>query len=139
MEKLKWQKQLLHIINQSEDEKIALAVDVSTDDYSIETISNIISLFNTVKEETPLLLADYKIRDITNTKEAKNITFHTHGRASYTEALEWGQERGLEKLFYITDVTGHFWEDLKIDYEVIWLIPDKFKPLVPFGKTLNLV
>ncbi|RKQ33967.1 VWA-like domain-containing protein [Oceanobacillus halophilus] len=134
-----WQKQLLSMINHSKDKNIALAVDVSTDEYPIETIRNIITLFDEVKEEIPLILADYKLREVTDTKKAKNIMFHTHGRASYTDALEWGQENGIEKLFYITDVTGHFWEELKIDYDVVWLIPDKFKPQVPFGKTFNLV
>ncbi|WP_085992945.1 VWA-like domain-containing protein [Oceanobacillus senegalensis] len=136
---MNWQKQLLTLINKSENEKIALAIDISTDEYPIETIRNIISLFEEIREKTPLVLADYKIREITNTKSAKNITFHTHGRASYTEALEWGQENGIKNLFYITDVTGHFWEELKIDYKVTWLIPDDFKPHVPFGRTLNLV
>lgn len=136
---LSWQKQLLHLINQSKEKKIALAIDVSTDDYSIEMIRNIIELFEKIKETTPLVLADYKLREVTNTKQAKNITFHTHGRASYTEALEWGQENDIETLFYLTDVTGYFWEDLKIDYQVIWLVPEDFKPKVPFGKLINLV
>ncbi|WP_231889845.1 VWA-like domain-containing protein [Oceanobacillus sp. Castelsardo] len=139
MEILKWQKQLLELINKSKDKKIALGVDVSTDEYPIETIRQIIELFEQVKEGTPLVLADFKLREVTDTKQAKNITFHTHGRASYTEALEWGQENEIDIFFYITDVTGYFWDELKIDYEVIWLIPDKFKPQVPFGKTLNLV
>ncbi|RLL43628.1 hypothetical protein D8M04_11940 [Oceanobacillus piezotolerans] len=136
---MSWQKKLLQLIKQSMNQKIAVAVDVSTDDYPIETIRNIISLFNEVRESTPLVCADFKIREITDTSKVKQLTFHSHGRASYTDVLEWGQENDIEKLFYITDVTGHFWEELKIDYDVTWLIPDSYKPQVPFGKTFNLV
>lgn len=139
MGKLSWQKQLLQLINQSKDKKIALGIDVSTDEYSIEMIRNIIELFEKVKENTPLVTADYKLREITDTHQAKNITFHTHGRASYTEALEWGRDNNIDTFFYITDVTGYFWDELEIDYDVIWLVPDQFKPKVPFGKILNLV
>ncbi|WP_138416583.1 VWA-like domain-containing protein [Aquibacillus sediminis] len=133
-----WQKQLLSIITKAKDENIAVAVDTSTDEYPIDTIKNIITLFNQVKQKTPMLVADYKIREVTDTEHADDLTFKTHGKASYTETLEWAEENNIDKLFYITDVTGYFWEELTIDYDVFWLIPDKFKPQVPFGKRVNL-
>ncbi|MDC3417414.1 VWA-like domain-containing protein [Aquibacillus salsiterrae] len=136
---MSWQKQLLSIITKAKDENIAVAVDTSTNEYPIDTIRNIISLFNEVKANTPLVFADFKIREITDTGHAKQIPFMNHGKASYTESLEWAKENKIDKLFYITDVTGYFWEDLKVDYDIFWLIPDQFKPKIPFGKSLNLV
>lgn len=134
-----WQKDLLKLISASKEDRLAVVVDTSTKDYPVETIKNIIALFNEVKADTPLLFVDYKIREITDTGHATEIPFMTHGKASYTEALEWAEQNNIAKLFYITDVTGYFWEELKVNYDVVWLIPDKFKPKVPFGKRLNLV
>ncbi|MCT2536952.1 VWA-like domain-containing protein [Aquibacillus koreensis] len=134
-----WQKDLLSLITKSKDEKMAVAVDTSTNEYPVETIRNILSLFNEVQKKTPLIFADYKIREITDTAKVTEIPLMSHGKASYTDTLEWAKEQKIDKLFYITDVTGYFWEGLEINYDVIWLIPDKFKPQVPFGKSLNLV
>ena len=136
---MSWQDELLRIITRAKEENIALVVDTSTNDYPIDTIRNIISLFNEVKKSTPLLFVDYKIRDITDTEKAKEFELMNHGKASYTDALDWASENNIDKLFYITDVTGYFWEEQKVDYEIFWLIPDSFTPKVPFGKSLNLV
>ncbi|WP_216827731.1 VWA-like domain-containing protein [Alkalihalobacterium elongatum] len=132
---MRWQKDLLIILSKREDKKIALAVDTSTTDYPTETISNIVKLFQELKPETHLVLADYKIREITSTDKS-DIQYFTHGKSSYTEVLEWANENEVETLFYITDVTGYVLEDMEINYELFWIIPGGFSPKVPFGKKL---
>ncbi|MFV8829070.1 VWA-like domain-containing protein [Alkalihalobacterium sp. APHAB7] len=132
---MRWQKDLLIILSRREDKKIALAVDTSTTDYPTETISNIVKLFHELKPETQLILADYKIRELTSTDNS-DIQYFTHGKSSYTEVLEWANENEIETLFYITDVTGYVVEDMEINYELFWIIPGGFSPKVPFGKKL---
>ncbi|WP_186576060.1 VWA-like domain-containing protein [Aquibacillus kalidii] len=135
---MSYHKELLSVITKAKDENMVIAVDTSTNDYPVDTIRNILSLFDEVKKKTPLIFADYKIREITDTEKVTEIPLMSHGKASYTDVLEWAKENKVDKLFYITDVTGYFWEGQEINFEVYWLIPDHFKPKVPFGKSLNL-
>ena len=65
-----------------------------------------------------------------------NIKYYTHGKSSYTEVLEWAETEKIDTLFYITDVTGYFYEELNVPYETFWLVPDDYLPKVPFGKAI---
>ncbi len=135
---LKWQKTLLSMIQARQDKKIALAVDTSTSEVPTILINNIVKLFETVKPDTLLVQADYKIRSIAPVK-ADTIKYQTHGKASYTLVLEWAETEKIDTLFYITDVTGYIYEDMEnVDYEMFWLVPDEFLPKVPFGRAIKV-
>ena len=135
---MKWQKTILSMIQARKDKKIALAIDTSTKEVQTILINNIVKLFETVKPDTLLVQADFKIRSITPVK-ADTITYQTHGKASYTLVLEWAQNEKIDTLFYITDVTGYFYEDMeKVDYEMFWLVPDHYLPKVPFGRAIKI-
>lgn len=125
------------MIKHRNDKKIALAVDTSTVATRKILINNIIKLFGEMKKDTIFIQADFKIRSISPITD-NTIKWFTHGKASYTDVLEWGQQENIDTLFYITDVTGYIYEELKIDYEVIWLIPDDFLPRVPFGRAFKI-
>jgi len=117
---------------------MALAVDTSTTEAPSELINNIVKLFETVKPDTILVQADFKIRSITPAK-ADTIKYHTHGKSSYTDVLEWAEKEQIETLFYITDVTGYIYEEInKVDYELYWLVPNSYLPKVPFGKAIKV-
>jgi hypothetical protein len=135
---MKWQKTILSMIQARKDQKIALAIDTSTKEVQTILINNIVKLFETVKPDTLLVQADFKIRSITPVK-ADTIKYQTHGKASYTLVLEWAQNEKIDTLFYITDVTGYFYEDMeKVDYEMFWLVPDDYLPKVPFGRAIKI-
>lgn len=135
---MKWQKTLLSMIQARKDKKIALAVDTSTKEVQTLLINNIVKLFETVKPDTILVQADYKIRSIAPVK-ADTIKYQTHGKASYTLVLEWAEKEKIDTLFYITDVTGYIYEDMdNVDFEMFWLVPDEFLPKVPFGRAIKV-
>ncbi len=134
---VKWQKVLLNTLQRHQGKKIALAVDTSTNEVNSELIHNIVTLFGEINSETKLVQSDFKIRKISSIEEA-DITYFKHGKSSYTEVLEWGEEENIDILFYITDVTGYFYEELQVKYDVMWLVPNDFIPKVPFGKTLKI-
>ncbi|WP_026562155.1 VWA-like domain-containing protein [Bacillus sp. J37] len=134
---MKWQKLLLSKLQERNGKKIALAVDTSTNQANILLIQNIIKLFGEVAPQSLLVQADFKIRKITSIKEDQ-ISYYTHGKSSYTEVLEWADQEKIDTLFYITDVTGYFYEELKVNNEVFWLVPDEFLPKVPFGKAIRV-
>ncbi|MDQ0228818.1 VWA-like domain-containing protein [Metabacillus malikii] len=134
---MKWQKFLLSKLQERQDKNIALAVDTSTNPKNIELIQNIVKLFNEVCPEAMLVQADFKIRSITSIKENK-IKYFSHGKSSYTDVLEWAENENIDSLFYITDVTGYFYDELTFDREVFWLVPDEFLPKVPFGKAIRV-
>ncbi len=134
---MKWQKQLLSKLQERDGKKIALAIDTSTDQTNKVLIQNIVKLFAEVAPNALLVQADFKIRKISPIKEDQ-ITYYKHGKSSYTEVLEWAEEEKIDTLFYITDVTGYFYEELKVKNEVFWLVPDEFIPKVPFGKAIRV-
>lgn len=135
---MKWHKSILSMIQQRQDKKVALAVDTSTNEAPTILINNIVKLFEQVKPDTILVQADFKIRSISPIK-SDTIKYHTHGKSSYTLVLEWAKEEKVDTLFYITDVTGFFSEDMdKVDFEVFWLVPGSFLPRVPFGKAIKV-
>lgn len=135
---MRWQKTVLSMIQERKDKKIALAVDTSTGEVQTDVINGIVKLFETIKPDTLLVQADYKIRSITPVK-ADTIKYYSHGKSSYTLVLEWAQDEKIDTLFYITDVTGYFYEGLeKVDYEMIWLVPDQYLPKVPFGRAIKV-
>ncbi|MDR6123941.1 VWA-like domain-containing protein [Bacillus sp. 1P10SD] len=135
---MKWHKTILSMIQQRQDKKVALAVDTSTNEAPVILINNIVKLFETVKPDTLLVQADFKIRDISPVK-SETLTFYTHGKSSYTLVLEWAKEEKIDTLFYITDVTGFFSEDMEtVDFELFWLVPGQFLPRVPFGKAIKV-
>ena len=135
---MKWQKTILSMIQARKDKKIALAIDTSTKEVQTILINNIVKLFETVKPDTLLVQADFKIRSIAPVK-ADTIQYQTHGKASYTLVLEWAQNEKIDTLFYITDVTGYFYEEMdKVDYEMFWLVPDNYLPKVPFGRAIKI-
>jgi hypothetical protein len=135
---LRWQKTLLSMIQSRQDKKMALVVDTSTTEVQTDLINNIIKLFETVKPDTLLIQADFKIRNIAPIK-ADTVKYYNHGKSSYTLALEWAQNEKIDTLFYITDVTGYFDEEMeKVDYEMFWLVPDNYLPKVPFGKAIKI-
>ena len=135
---LRWQKRILSMIQERQDKKIALAIDTSTNDVPSDLINNIVKLFETLKPDTTLVQADYKIRSIAPVK-ADTIKYYTHGKASYTLVLEWAAEEKIDTLFYITDVTGYIYEEMEsVDFEMFWLVPDEFLPKVPFGRAIKI-
>ncbi len=134
---MKWQKQLLSKLTERNGKKIALAIDTSTNQTNTLLIQNIVKLFGEVTPNALLVQADFKIRSITPIKEDK-ITYYTHGKSSYTEVLEWAEKEEIDTLFYITDVTGYFYDELQVTNEVFWLVPDEFVPKVPFGKAIRV-
>jgi predicted metal-dependent peptidase len=126
------------MIQQRQDKKVALAVDTSSSEVSTILINNIVKLFETVKPDTTLIQADFKIRSVTPAK-ADTIKYYTHGKSSYTEVLEWATSEKIDTLFYITDVTGFIYEEITdVDYELFWLVPNEFLPKVPFGKAIKV-
>lgn len=126
------------MIQERKDKKIALAVDTSTKEVDTDLINNIVKLFETIKPDTLLVQADFQIRGITPVK-ADTIKYYTHGKSSYTLVLEWAQTEKIDTLFYITDVTGFFNEEMDaVDYEMIWLVPDHYLPKVPFGRAIKI-
>jgi predicted metal-dependent peptidase len=126
------------MIQQRQDKKVALAVDTSSSEVGTILINNIVKLFETVKPDTTLVQADFKIRNVTPAK-ADTIKYYTHGKSSYTEVLEWATNEKIDTLFYITDVTGFIYEEITdVDYELFWLVPDEFLPKVPFGKAIKV-
>jgi predicted metal-dependent peptidase len=126
------------MIQQRQDKKVALAVDTSSSEVATILINNIVKLFETVKPDTTLVQADFKIRNVTPAK-ADTIKYYTHGKSSYTEVLEWATNEKIDTLFYITDVTGFIYEEITdVDYELFWLVPDEFLPKVPFGKAIKV-
>jgi predicted metal-dependent peptidase len=126
------------MIQQRQDKKVALAVDTSSSEVSTILINNIVKLFETVKPDTTLVQADFKIRSVTPAK-ADTLKYYTHGKSSYTEVLEWAANEKIDTLFYITDVTGFIYEEITdVDYELFWLVPDEFLPKVPFGKAIKV-
>jgi predicted metal-dependent peptidase len=126
------------MIQQRQDKKVALAVDTSSSEVSTILINNIVKLFETVKPDTTLVQADFKIRSVTPAI-ADTIKYYTHGKSSYTEVLEWAANEKIDTLFYITDVTGFIYEEItNVDYELFWLVPDEFLPKVPFGKAIKV-
>ncbi len=133
---MKWQRALLSKLKERQNQKIALAVDTSTDQVRSILINNIVKFFGEVKPDSMLIQADFKIRSVTPIKESTTIKYYTHGKSSYTEVLEWAENEKIDSLFYITDVTGYFYEELKINTEVFWLVPDDYLPKVPFGKAI---
>lgn len=135
---MKWQMKLLSMIQKRTDKKIALAVDTSTNEAPAELIDNIVKLFETVKSDTLLVQADFKIRSIEPVK-SNTIKYHTHGKASYTEVLEWAANERIDTLFYLTDVTGYIYEEItSVEFELYWLVPGVFLPKVPFGKAIKI-
>ncbi|PAD67182.1 hypothetical protein CHH83_19910 [Bacillus sp. 7586-K] len=132
---MKWHKQLLSKLQERKNKKIVLAIDTSTTQTGTLLIENIVKLFGQVCPETLLVQADFKIRSITSIKNTE-IRYFTHGKSSYTEVLEWAEKEDVDTIFYITDVTGFFYEELAFDKEIFWLVPDKFIPKVPFGKAI---
>jgi hypothetical protein len=135
---LRWPKKILSMIQERAEKKVALAVDTSTNKVPSLLINNIVKLFETVKPDTILVQADFKIRSITPVK-SDTINYYSHGKSSYTLVLEWAEEENVDTLFYITDVTGFIPDDMnRVDYEVFWLVPDAFLPRVPFGKAIKV-
>ena len=135
---MKWHMRLLSMIQKREGKKIALAVDTSTNEVRTILINNIVKLFQELRPDTLLVQADFKIRNVAPV-EADTIKYHTHGKSSYTEVLEWAEAEKIDTLFYITDVTGFIYEEITdVDYELYWLVPDEFLPKVPFGKAIKV-
>jgi hypothetical protein len=126
------------MIQERQGRKVALAVDTSTNEVNTILINNIVKLFEQVKPDTVLVQADFKIRNICPVK-SDTLKYQTHGKASYTLVLEWAQQEKIDTLFYITDVTGFFYEEMEpLNFEVFWLVPDDFIPKVPFGKAIKV-
>lgn len=135
---LKWHKTIFSMIQQRQDKKVALVVDTSTNEAPTILINNIVKLFEQLKPDTILVQADFKIRSISQVK-SDTIKYYTHGKSSYTLALEWAAEEQVDTLFYITDVTGFFSEEMEnVDFELFWLVPGTFLPRVPFGKAIKV-
>ncbi len=134
---MKWHHAVLSKIKENQDRKVALAIDTSTNETNLLLVQNIIKLFEEVKPDTHLVQADYKIREVSPIHDAQ-LKWYTHGKSSYTDVLEWGEKETIDALFYITDVTGYFYEELKVSYNVFWLVPDTYVPKVPFGRAIKV-
>jgi len=125
------------LLKDRKGKKIALAIDTSTNQVRTVLINNIIKFFGEMIPETQLVQADFKIRTITPIQNP-TIKYYTHGKSSYTEVLEWADEEKFDTLFYITDVTGYFYDELDVKTEVFWLVADDYVPKVPFGKAIKV-
>ncbi|MEH7234939.1 VWA-like domain-containing protein [Bacillus sp. JJ1562] len=134
---MRWQRSLMGLLKDRKDKKIALAIDTSTNQVRSILINNIIKFFGEMVPEAQLVQADFKIRSITPIQNP-TIKYYTHGKSSYTEVLEWADEEKIDTLFYITDVTGYFYDELNVQAEVFWLVPDDYVPKVPFGKAIKV-
>ncbi|MEH7386520.1 hypothetical protein V7147_14095 [Bacillus sp. JJ1521] len=134
---MRWQRSLMGLLKDRKDKKIALAIDISTNQVRSILINNIIKFFGEMVPESQLVQADFKIRSITPIQNP-TIKYYTHGKSSYTEVLEWADEEKIDTLFYITDVTGYFYDELDVHAEVFWLVPDDYVPKVPFGKAIKV-
>ena len=140
MDWVKWHKNLLKIIHDRQEKELAVVVDTSTNETKVELIANVVKFFKELTPETILVQADFKIRTVNPITEETEIKYHTHGKASYTLALEWAEEEKIETVFYITDLTGFLPEDMQVPpYEVYWLVPTEFVPKAPFGKVMKIV
>ena len=135
---MKWQRSLLQMLKDRQDKKVALAIDTSTNQVRSILINNIVKFFGEVVPDVTLLQADFKIRDISKISKDTVIKYYTHGKSSYTEVLEWADNESVDTLFYITDVTGYFYDEQKVKTEVYWLVPDDYLPKVPFGKAIKV-
>lgn len=135
---MRWQRSILEMLKTRENKTIALAIDTSTKATKTILINNIVQLFKEVSPDCTLVQADFKIRDVGKIASAKELKWYDHGKSSYTEVLEWGENENIDTLFYITDVTGYFYDELQVNYEVVWLVPDDFLPKVPFGKAIKV-
>jgi predicted metal-dependent peptidase len=136
---MKWQRELLKIMQNNKDKSLALVIDTSSKQSDQELIENVIKFIGEMNPDAQLVQADFKIRSITKIKESTEIKYYSHGKSSYTEVFEWANENEIETVMYITDVTGFIYDELTVKPMVYWLIPDQFKPKVPFGKLLNVV
>lgn len=134
---MRWQRSLMGLLKDRKDKRIALAIDTSTNQVRSILINNIIKFFGEMVPESQLIQADFKIRSITPMQNP-TIKYYTHGKSSYTEVLEWADEEKIDTLFYITDVTGYFYDELDVQAEVFWLVPDDYVPKVPFGKAIKV-
>jgi predicted metal-dependent peptidase len=136
---MRWQRELLKIMQNNKDKKLALVIDTSSKQTDHEVVENVIKFVGEMNPEATLVQADFKIRSIEKIKEATGIKYFSHGKSSYTEVFEWANEQEIETVLYVTDVTGFLYEELEVKPYVYWLIPDQYKPKVPFGKLLNVV
>lgn len=134
---MRWHKVLLKMLQERQGEPIALAIDTSTNQVRSILINNIVKFFGEMIPDAKLVQADFKIRSITSIQNP-TIKYYTHGKSSYTEVLEWAEKENIKTLFYITDVTGYFYEEMNVGYEVVWLVPDEYVPKVPFGKAIRI-
>jgi hypothetical protein len=134
---LKWQWGLMRILKERNDKSVALAIDTSTDQTRTILINNIVKFFGELKPDASLVQADYKVRSVSPIQDSV-IKYFKHGKSSYTEVLEWAEQEKIDTLFYITDVTGYFYEELDVNFEVFWLVPDDYLPRVPFGKAIKV-
>src|SRR5690606_24323476 len=134
---VRWQRSLLDLLKNRKNKKIALSIDTSTNQVRSILINNIIKFFGEMHPETHLVQADFKIRSITPIQNP-TIKYYTHGKSSYTEVLEWADQEKIDTLFYITDVTGYFYDELDVHTEIFWLVPDDYVPKVPFGKAIKI-
>lgn len=135
---MRWQRELLKIMQNNKEKKLALVIDTSNNQTDQKLIENVVKFIGEMNPESILVQADFKIRSISNIKESEGIKYYTHGKSSYTEVFEWANEEKIETLMYVTDVTGFLYDELEVKPYVYWLIPDQFKPKVPFGKILNV-
>lgn len=134
---MNWQWGLLRILKERQRKSVALAIDTSTDQTRTILINNIVKFFGEVKPDAALVQADFKVRSVTPIQDS-NIKYFKHGKSSYTEVLEWAEQEKVDTLFYITDVTGYFYDELNVNFEVFWLVPDDYLPRVPFGKAIKV-
>ncbi|WP_147534253.1 VWA-like domain-containing protein [Bacillus marasmi] len=135
---MRWHKKVLSLIQERQAKKVALAIDTSSNQVNTILINNIVKLFEQLKPDTLLVQADYKIRSITPIK-SDTIKYYSHGKSSYTLVLEWAKTEQIDTVFYITDVTGYFYEDMEeLNFEMFWLVPNDFIPKVPFGKAIKV-
>jgi hypothetical protein len=134
---LKWQWGLMRILKERHEKSVALAIDTSTDQTRTILINNIVKFFGEIKPDASLVQADYKVRSVSPIQDS-TIKYFKHGKSSYTEVLEWAEQEKIDTLFYITDVTGYFYEELNVNFEVFWLVPDDYLPRVPFGKAIKV-
>jgi predicted metal-dependent peptidase len=122
----------------NKDKRLALVIDTSNKQTDHQIIENVIKFVGEMNPNATLVQADFKIRHVSGIKEVQEIKYYSHGKSSYTEVFEWANEQEMETVLYVTDVTGYLYDELEVKPFVYWLIPEQYKPKVPFGKLLNV-
>jgi len=112
---MSWQRELLKIMQNNKNKKLALAIDTSNSQTDQSLIEKLRTFIKEMNPDATLIQADFKIRDISNIKEEKALMYYKHGKSSYTDVLEWANGEDIDTLLYVTDLTGYIYDELTLN------------------------